>query len=142
MIPQTLEYTTKRQYTNFLSSLEHTTKDSNHFCKPSFPGHLLILSYAYGLRPPHLRQSFASVHVNGDKVNCPQGKRRCPGVHCGKQLLPLFIFHAIRRRKFLLWLGGFRIYERRVPIVRKANKSENNDARMKINKPYLTMITC
>ena len=53
-----------------------------------------------------------------------------------------FLFHAIRRRKFLLWLGGFRIYERRVPIVRKANKSENNDARMKINKPYLTMITC
>jgi len=63
---QTFAYTTKRQYTNFLSSLEYTTKDSNHFCKPSFPGHLLILSYAYGLRPPHLRQSFASVHVNLD----------------------------------------------------------------------------
>ena len=48
----------------------------------------------------------------------------------------------IRRRKFLLWLGGFRIYERRVLNVRKANKSENNDARMKINKPQLSTHSC
>ena len=34
--------------------------------QPSFLGHLLILSHAYGLRPPHFRQSLASVHVNLD----------------------------------------------------------------------------
>ena len=41
-----------------------------------------------------------------------------------------------RHRKFLLWLGGFEFFERRILIVRKARKVQKNDARTKIDKPY------
>ena len=39
---------------------------ANAFLRPSFPGHLLEMSHACGLRPPHMRHSCAAVHVNLD----------------------------------------------------------------------------
>ena len=61
-----------------------------------------------------------------------------PKIEFGK-CIAVFIFcffnTSRRRRKFLLRLGGFEFFERRVLKVRKARKVQNNDARMKINKP-------
>ena len=39
---------------------------SNHFCKPSFPGHQLEMSNACGLYPLHFRHFCVAVHVNLD----------------------------------------------------------------------------
>ena len=41
-------------------------KSQDVFLRPSFPGHLLEMSHACGLRPPHMRHSCAVVHVNLD----------------------------------------------------------------------------
>ena len=41
-------------------------KSQDVFLRPSFPGHLLEMSNAYGFHPPHDRHFRASVHVNLD----------------------------------------------------------------------------
>ena len=87
----------------------------------------------------HLSQTVVC-HGTNNFRQCPS-QNRIRKMYCCLLCLPfLFYLLPVRRRKFLLWLGGFRIYERRVLGVRKANKSENNDARMKISKPYILSV--
>ena len=89
---------------------------------PSFPGHLLILSYAHGLRPLHTRQYFTSVHVNLDDAE-------------SNACFILIIGSCLRRRKNFVWLGGFQICAVTRTKCTRANEFENNNARQNFNKP-------
>ena len=119
-------YIAKRQYTNFLSSLDANNKKQQSFLQTLVPwtsAHIVLCLWT---------SSTASSTIF--RI-CP-----CQSRHCRNIAVFLFLIFSLcasrRRRKFLLWLGGFEFFERRVLNVRKARKIQNNDARMKINKPY------
>ena len=44
---------------------------------------------------------YESIHVNGDKVNCPQGKRGCPGVRAEIICCKTFIIELCDEEYFL-----------------------------------------